>query len=54
MDSASYGCKPDQSIANTRSVSYRTQVRFGVNGKGVDPGLYRGDLLISMEIAKEK
>ena len=45
MDSASYGWKPDQSIANTRLVSYHTQVSFGVNGKGVDPGLYMGDLL---------
>ena len=45
MDSASYGWKPDQSIANTRLVSYHTRVSFEVNGKGVDPGLYMGDLL---------
>ena len=45
MDSAAYGWKPDQSIANTRLVSYHTQVSFGVKGKGVDPGLYMGDLL---------
>ena len=45
MDSASYGWKPDQAIANTRLVSYHTRVSFEVNGKGVDPGLYMGDLL---------
>ena len=45
MDSAAYGWKPDQSIANTRLVSYHTRVSFEVNGKGVDPGLYMGDLL---------
>ena len=45
MDSASYGWKPDQAIANTRLVSYHTQVSSGVKGKGVDPGLYMGDLL---------
>ena len=38
MDSASYGWKPDQAIANTRLVSYHTQVSFGVKGKSVDHG----------------